>query len=179
MPAISNDGMALEKLRKMIASSLTFQAETGGSVSAAETHVYYGSVAQLGNQAAYPRPLAMIGLADRLDRLISGGNQNVLRESGAIWLTMIRNISGTLDTNAEYLAQLEWMSKVLKEVADLSGSDDASSPYTTPESHLSIVRIDNDAFGLVEMALGTTMVQFFGLDTTVWWGDSDRIRGMV
>lgn len=177
MPAVSVDGMALEKLGRMFSLSTTFQNETGGSEASAITHVYYGVPDGFQDQATCPRPLVMLSVDDRIDRFMSGGDRNYLRANGKLALTLIRNVqTSSPNSSAEYLNQLKWMSQVLSEVAGLSAVDDTASPYSPAESHLAIARMDLDAFGLVNEELATTLVQFYGMEATVYWGDDHRDR---
>lgn len=173
MPATSPQGIAGEKLKRMFSLSTTFQFEAGGSPAVAESHIYFGTVPDLQNQSAYPRPLIVLGFEDGIFHLIGGGDQNQLRQGGLLRYWIIRN-TAIADPSAAELDAIEFFSNVLTQVSEMSNADDTGSPFG--ESHLSIVRIDNDDFGLCPEDLWTTLGKFYGISGVVIWGDEDVRR---
>lgn len=163
MPATSIDGIAIEKLAEMFNASATFAAEAtspGG-------HIYFGDVPSFENQSVTPRPVVLLMIEDDTARLIAGGDQNFLRSSGRIPFKVFRNNPASGTQNQIYINQLDFVSKVLEEVAAQSADDDK----------LSIVRIVLDVFGEAAEEYWQTLGRFYETSGVIHWGDEDFRRG--
>ena len=162
MAATSIDGIALEKLQAMFLASATFAAEATGS-----NHIHFGDVENFPNQAVTPRPLVLLMIDDDNAPLIAGGDQNFLRNHGRIQFKIFRNNPASGTQNAIYLNQLEFVSTILREVADQAGDND----------NLGITRIVLDVFGEAAEEYWETLGRFYETSGWIHWGDEDFRRG--
>ena len=166
--ATSVHAIAAEKLRTMFSRSTVQQGESGGSESAALSHVYFGATPNLENQTAYPRPFWIIGLTDDVrHRLVAGGGQNQLRPSGSLVFFGIRNtpniyITGAdCDYSAAEIDHMNFFGGVLDDVAALAGDDD----------NLSVTEIVTRDFAEVDAKFWDQLGRFYFISGVIQWGD--------
>ena len=162
MAASSIDGTVIEKLDAMFNASATFAAEATGT-----NHIHYGDIADFVNEAVTPRPVVMLMIDDDNAPLIAGGDQNFLRNHGRILFYIARNNQASLTTKQNYLNQLDFVSKVLREVADQAGDND----------NLGITRIVLDWFREAPAETWTSLSGFYETSGWIHWGDEDFRRG--
>lgn len=162
MAATSIDGIVLEKLETTFLASATFAAEATGS-----NHIHFGDVVDFANQAVTPRPLVLLMIDDDNAPLIAGGDQNFLRNHGRVQFKVFRNNPTGLNQKDTYLDQLDFVSKVLQEVAAQAGDDD----------NLGITRIVLDVFGEAAEEYWETLGRFYETSGWIHWGDEDFRRG--
>lgn len=163
MAATSIDGIVLEKLQTMFLASATFAGEATGS-----NHIHFGDIGAFENQSVTPRPVVLLMIDDDNARLIAGGDQNFLRNGGRVAFKVFRNNPPSLtEQNDIYLDQLDFVSAVLREVADQAGDDD----------NLGITRITLDVFGEAAEEYWESLGRFYETSGWIHWGDEDLRRG--
>ena len=163
MAATSIDGIVLEKLETMFLASATFAGEATGS-----NHIHFGDIQDFANQSVTPRPALLLMIDDDNAPLIAGGDQNFLRTHGRVAFKVFRNNpTGVTAQNDIYLNQLDFVSAVLREVADQAADDD----------NLGITRIVLDVFGESAEEYWESLGRFYETSGWIQWGDEDFRRG--
>lgn len=155
------DRLAAESLRAMVSESATFQAELlVTTATEAQDRIFLRRV----DPATERRPYAMITI-DRPTSwsLDSGGAQNFLIGSGSLILILQRDTDENLydDGLAAEYAALDFFGNVIKELADMSGSD----------GNLAIRRVTAIEFAETPEEDREALGRFFWLACQVEWGD--------
>ena len=164
---------AAQALRTMFARSATLQGEAGGSESSAATHVYFGATPKLDDQAAFPRPLIIIGLTEDFRyHQIAGGERNQMRPEGSLTFFGIRNTPASFihgedcDYSAAEINHMDFFGAVLDDVAGIAGWDD----------NLSVTDIHLKDFAEVDAKFWSQLGRFYFAGGVINWGDQSRWR---
>lgn len=136
--ATSPVGIALQKLRRMIALSATFQSLAGGSYAEALERVYYRDHEE--DYSDNQRCLAVLDEVQSGWELVGGGTQQQFRPRMVLWcfLGHWTPDPSQYGLNESRLRAIDWAENVMKEVAEIAGQDDDEST----SSHLCFTAMD-------------------------------------
>jgi len=155
------DAVVLQKLRRMVALSPTFQSRvTPDDYEAAYGRGHY-RFADAGE-----RPQAFFGSSAVHWGLIAGGAQNFLWPHGTLGLLLEVDPNPEMeDKNDQELDALDWMAKVMADVAELAAADDPDSET----SHLDITQISFLEWGSPpEITVASSGNWFWGIWSIDW-----------
>jgi len=154
----------MQKLRRMIALSTTFQTRSGLNYSNLYARGQYCTSIDFGN---LQRPYFVIWCQDPYRRMVSGGEQNFLLSGGRLdFMVEIDPLDSLTTRNDKTLEAHDFFANLMKDIAGLAAVDDAGND----SSHVDINEISIASYFQPPLVTEEQTGLFFCAWYTLSWG---------